>query len=114
MKNKYIIRVVRIARGVCTAVVNGLTNFQVGFPTSFPTEGSSVDSSSYDVCGTYDGVVSVGLEINFDCSTLQRYRYVIVQSLDTIAERLCIGEVGVFELCEYAVRCAVTVYFTAM
>jgi len=46
--------------------------------------------------------VDIGLEITIDCtsSTLQ-HRYVIVQSLDTLAEKLCIAEVCVYEGGQY-------------
>ena len=80
--------------------MNGLNNFQVGFPTALPTEGSAVATSSYDVCGTIDtGVPIVGLVITIECaSSTQQYRYVIIQSLDTSAEELCIAEVSVDEV----------------
>ena len=82
----------------CTAVVNGLDPFQVGMPSVFPKEGSRVNHNSYTVCGTWNDVVSEGLVITIDCSpSTQRFRYVIVQSLDRAAERLCIAEVAVNE-----------------
>jgi len=83
---------------VYTAVVSGLNNFQVGMPSVFPTEGSGVNHNSYTVCGMRDVAVSPGLVINIDCSpSIQRFRYVIVQSLDSGAEILCIAEVAVYE-----------------
>jgi len=46
--------------------------------------------------------VSVGKVINVDCiSSTQQHRYVIVQSLDTAAEKLCIAEVCVYEGGQY-------------
>jgi len=82
-----------------TAVVNGLNNFQVGFPRTLPTAGSAVFTTSYEVCGTFIGGVNIGLVITIDCASLtQQHRYVIVQSLDTAAEKLCIAEVCVYEL----------------
>jgi len=90
---------------VCIAAVNGLNNFQVGFPTTLPTEGSAVSTSSYDVCGMVDtGAPVLGLVITLQCaSSAQQYRYVIVQSLDTSAEQLCIAEVAVDETGQYAI-----------
>jgi len=82
---------------VCTAVVNGLNNFQVGMPSVLPTEGTSVDTESYVVCGTWNNVVSIHLVISVDCApSTEKFRYVIVQSLDTEAEKLCLAEVAVY------------------
>jgi len=84
---------------VCGCAVNGLNNFQIGFPSTLPTAGSAVSTSSYDVCGSVStpGVAS-GLVITLECaSSAQQYRYVIVQSLDTSAEQLCIAEIVVDE-----------------
>ena len=90
---------------VCIAVVNGLNNFQVGFPVALPTEGSAVNTNSYDLCGAINtGVPIVGLVITIECaSSTQQYRYVIVQSLDTSAEELCIAELAVYEAGIYAI-----------
>ena len=42
--------------------------------------------------------VSPGLVVSIDCSpATQRFRYVIVQSLDNTVESLCIAEVAVYE-----------------
>jgi len=78
--------------------VNGLNNFVVGFLTGLPAEGSVVETDSYSVCGTWNDVVSVGLVINVDCATsTDKHRYVIVQSLDTKAEQLCIADICVYQ-----------------
>jgi len=85
---------------VCTVVVNGLNDFAVGFLTALPAEGERVNTDTYTVCGTWNDVVSTGLEIPVPCdaSTLtSKWRYVIVQSLDTEAEQLCIADVCVKE-----------------
>jgi len=69
-----------------------------------PTEGSAVATGSYPVCGSSNVGVTIGLSITVDCApTSEQYRYVIVQSLDTNAEKLCIAEVGVYEGGQYAV-----------
>ena len=73
-------------------------------PSGFPRVGSSlsdslVDTSSYTVCGKSSNhrmATSAVLTINCSPST-QQFRYVIVQSLDVWAERLCIAEVAVYE-----------------
>jgi len=92
---------------VCTAVVNGLNNFQVGFPSVLPTAGSAVQTDSYPVCGVVEVGVTVGLVLKVTCPisiAIQQYRYVIIQSLDTSAEKLCIAEVCVDAASQYAVR----------
>jgi len=91
---------------VCTAVVNGLDNFQVGFPSVLPTAGSAVQTDSYTVCGTMNVGVTVGLVLTVTCHisvSTQQYRYVIIQSLDTSAEKLCIAEVCVSASSQYAI-----------
>jgi len=92
---------------VCTVVVNGLNNFQVGMPSVLPNEGSTVDTSSYAVCGTASISVDIGLVVTVECAPSTRlFRYVIVQSLDTEAEKLCLAEVSVYQRPEG--ECAVT------
>ena len=88
---------------VCTCVVNGLDNFVVGMSDVFPTEGLAVDTSSYTVCGTMkvNAIASQVVTINCLLST-QQFRYVIVQSLVTSPERLCIAEVAVYCTSQYA------------
>jgi len=88
--------------------VYGLNNFQVGFPDALPAEGDLVDISSYPICGSQLNVpVQVGKLVELKCdatvSEAAQYRYVIVQSLDTETERLCLAEVGVYEPGQYAV-----------
>jgi len=62
-----------------------------------PTEGTAVDRDSYVVCGTWRDVVSKGSVITINCApSTEKFRYVIVQSLDTKAEKLCIAEVAVY------------------
>ena len=42
--------------------------------------------------------VAVGLVVTVECPPSDhQFRYIIVQSLDTEAEKLCLAEVGVFE-----------------
>ena len=89
---------------VCAAVVNGLGKFRVGMPRALPTVGSAVNSTSYTVCGTMivEGV-TVGLSVPVYCrSSAQQFRYVIVQSLYSSAEQLCIADVSVYPISEYA------------
>ena len=79
-------------------------HIQVGMPSTFPRVWSSVghshvDTSSYTVCGKSSNhrvAPSAVLTINCSLST-QQFRYVIVQSLDNRAEKLCIAEVAVYE-----------------
>jgi len=88
--------------------VGGLNNFQVGFPDALPAEGDSVDITSYPICGSQLNIaVQVGKLVELDCdrtvSEAAQYQYVIIQSLDTIGERLCLAEIRVYEPRQYAV-----------
>jgi len=90
---------------VCTVAVNGLNNFQVGFVTAIPTAGDYVDPSSYTVCGTVSTSVVINQEIRVDCvPNTELYQYVIIQSLDTEAEMLCMADVCVYEPRQYAIE----------
>ena len=62
-----------------------------------------VDSGSYDACGSVSFSVYIGVRIYVACNPAMTARYVIIQSLDTSAERLCIAEVCVIEAGEYAI-----------
>jgi len=93
---------------VCIVVVDGLNNFQVGFPDALPADGDLVDITSYLLCGSQLNIpVQVGKVVELKCdrtvSQAAQYRYVIVQSLDTETEKLCLAEVGVYEPGQYAV-----------
>ena len=78
-------------------ILSGLDNFAVGFPSKWPMEGLPVSTDSYAVCGTYSGPVDKGQVITIECAeSTQQFRFVIVQSLDTQPERLCMAEVGVY------------------
>ena len=75
----------------------GLDNIEVGLTDSMPNEGVPVDSDSYMRCGTHRGAVRLGDKITVNCMQIpQRYRFVIVVTSDSVAERLCLAEVGVF------------------
>jgi len=85
----------------CTVVVDGLNNFQVGFTDALPAEGDSVDITSYPICGSQLNIApQVSKLVELDCdatvSNASQYQYVIIQSLDTIGETLCLAEVGVY------------------
>jgi len=83
---------------VCVAVVNGLNNFQIGFLDALPTANTAVDVTSYQVCGSLTVGVTVGKVVNVKCaSSSVMYQYIIIQSVDTSAEKLCIAEVCVNE-----------------
>ena len=83
--------------------MNGLNNFIIGFPTVVPTEDSVVDPNSYVACGSVTISVDIGIQIAVECSPATTARYVIIQSLDTSAERLCIAEACVIAGSEYAI-----------
>jgi len=89
-------------------VVDGLNNFQVGFTDALPAEGDSVDITSYPICGEQLNVApQVSKPVELDCdatvSNASQYQYVIIQSIDTESERLCLSEVGVYETRQYVV-----------
>ena len=93
---------------VCTVVVDGLNNFQVGFPDALPAAGDLVDITSYPICGSQLNIaVQVGKLVELECDTTvseaAQYQYVIIQSLDTVGEKLCLAEIGVYEPGQYAV-----------
>ena len=49
--------------------------------------------SSYPVCGDLNEGVEIGEVITVNCAaSTAKYRYVIIQSLDTRAEKMCIAE----------------------
>jgi len=88
--------------------VDGLNNFHVGFPDTLPAEGDLVDPTSYPVCWEQLNIpVQISKLVDMECDTAvteaAQYQYVIIQSLDTIGERLCLAEVGVYEPGQYAV-----------
>jgi len=63
-----------------------------------PAGGSAVELDSYELCAQTTVSVSVGLVISVDCAvSTEPHRYVIIQSLDTTAEILCIADVCVYE-----------------
>jgi len=94
---------------LCIVVVSGLNNFQVGFLSDLPGEGWIIDPNSYVVCGSASIPVDVaGLVIDVVCTaSTQQYRYVIVQSLDASAEKLCIAEACVNTASQYRIYLAV-------
>jgi len=80
---------------LCT--VSGLDNFEVLLSNEFPAVGSPVEADSYWLCARYQGQVSDGGNITVSCGARSLPgRYVIVRSLDTTSEHLCIAEVAVY------------------
>lgn len=56
------------------------------------------------VCGDVTIGVTIGEEVTVNCeATTEQYQYIIVQSLDTRAEELCIAEVCAYEGGMYAI-----------
>ena len=83
---------------VCIVAVNGLNYFQVGYMDGFPASGAAVEPSSYQVCGSMTVSVFTGQMTSVYCSQPYQFsQYVIIQSLDTKAEKLCIAELCVYE-----------------
>ena len=105
---------------VCFAAVNGLNNFRVGCLTSLPSEGTAINTDSYDVCNDLMTGVTTGLEVTVGCASADSCRYVIIQSLDTSAEKMCIAEACVLEtgqyigLCNLALVGAATLFYLGL
>ena len=77
-------------------VVEGLDNFRVGGSATQYDEGTEVDPGEYTECATVSGhLVTTGSTLYVACGTPLTTQYVIVQSLDHAAERLCLAEVAV-------------------
>ena len=73
--------------------MNGLNNFQVGFLVALPAASDAVDVNSYTICGSVSVGVTAGGVIDVPCTASGEFQYIIVQSIDTSAEELCIAEV---------------------
>jgi len=86
---------------VCFAAVNGLDNFRVGCLSSLPSEGTAIDTDSYYVCNDQQTGVTTGRVMTVGCASADTCQYVIIQSLDTVAEKLCIAEARVLETSQY-------------
>jgi len=92
---------------VCTVVVEGLDHFQVGVRYySLSTSRVVFTTGHYTPClvggvAAQTPIVAAGNEIEVVCDTPIDGRWVIIQSLDTGAEKLCIGEVVIEVLGEY-------------
>ena len=87
---------------VCTAVVNGLDNFAVAGTAKQSVAGYIDPMRDYiATCANPVTVeVSSGLVINVFCDVPMSTQFLIIQSLDFVAEQLCIAEVEVYG--EYA------------
>jgi len=59
-----------------------------------PTEGSAVaEDLILSVCGELNEGVEISEVITVTCTaSTDKYRYVVIQSLDTRAEKMCIAE----------------------
>jgi len=91
---------------VCTVVVEGLDNFQVGVHPGPLFTGLTVDVTSYTSClvggvATQTPIIVLGNEIEVVCDVAIDGLWVIIQSLDTGAEKLCLAEVVIEVFGEY-------------
>jgi len=92
--------------GLNCCTVNGLNNFEVGFPSELPPTENSV-RSDYPVCAMRTVSVYSGLKLTVNCTPSDTlHQYVIIHSLDTSAEKMCIAEVCVYEPRQYAITLA--------
>jgi len=80
-------------------VVRGLNNFRVGKPSSTPVVGKAVVISDSEKCGgdQNDHATTPGSKRSITCIPTLNTQYVVVQSLDTEAEKLCLAEVTVYK-----------------
>jgi len=91
---------------VCTVVVEGLDNFQVGVHPGPLRTGLVVSTAEYALCSVggmaaHNPIVVAGNEIEVVCDTATIGRWVIIQSLDTGVEKLCLAEVVIEVFGEY-------------
>ena len=91
---------------VCTVVVAGLDNFQVGVRNDILFTTLIVDPTTYTPCWVggfpeQNPIVVAGNEVEVACDVGIDGQWLIIQSLDTGAEKLCIGEVVVEVFGEY-------------
>ena len=78
--------------------MDGLDNFRVGGNQPLQYPGATVNPDAYTegICATQTGhTVSTGLVLKVTCTTTVTTQVVIIQSMDTAAERLCLAEVEV-------------------
>ena len=66
-----------------------------------PSQGTAINKGSYAVCNDLQTGVSAGLVVTVGCASADSCRYVIIQSLDTSAEKMCIAEACVLETGQY-------------
>jgi len=86
--------------------VEGLDIFQVGVHPGPLRTGLTVDTTSYTPCivggnAEQTPIVVAGNEIEVVCDSAVADQWVIIQSLDTRAEKLCLAEVVIEVFGEY-------------
>jgi len=91
---------------VCIVVVEDLDNFQVGVHPGPLFTGLTVPTDSYTTClvggsPVQNPIVVAGYEIVVSCDAAISDQWVIIQSLDTGPEKLCLGEVVIEVFGEY-------------
>jgi len=82
---------------VYVAAVRGVDNFQVGGPRQKIYRGQTIDTQSYPVCNVAKkNKLKPAERIVVNCGNAGlTTQYLIIQSLDTAPERLCLGDVTV-------------------
>lgn len=71
-------------------------------PSELPSVGASVEPDSYTLCAdASDHVIAAGSTLVVACTTPVKAQFVIVQSLDSAAEKLCLAEVAVYAAGQY-------------
>jgi len=96
------LRLAEDSRFALLCAVKGLDNFRVGMPSAFPSDGAIVDPDSYRLCAdASEHTIATGSTVTVACTAAVTAQYVIIQSLDSAAEKLCLAEVAVYAAGQY-------------
>ena len=78
-------------------------------PAVLPSPGSAVNATSYTICGTWEWDIESlipGFVIPITClAYTQQFQYIIVQTLDSQPQQLCIAELAVHAAGKLSLHC---------
>ena len=76
-------------------------------PAVLPSPGSAVNATSYTICGTWDiELLTPGGVVEITCvAYTQQFQYIIVQTLDSQSQQLCIAELAVHAAGKLSLHC---------
>jgi len=77
-------------------------------PAVLPSPGSAVNATSYTICGTWDiELLTPGGVVEITCvAYTQQFQYIIVQTLDSQPQQLCIAELAVHAARKLSLHCS--------